>query len=121
DTRPDKRQRKIDELLDREEFGDLWAHYWLELSGTTESGDSARFKGLKTLSLWLRDSINRNLPYDQLVRELLASRGSSLERPGMTFGFNRLPKAEVVPQLFLGVRLQCAECHDHPFDVWKRE
>ncbi|MBI1915842.1 MAG: DUF1553 domain-containing protein [Planctomycetes bacterium] len=120
DARPDKQRRKIDELLDREEFGDVWALYWLELSGTTESGDSARFKGMWTLSFWLKDAINRNLPYDRFVRALLTTKGGSLEKPAMTFGFNRLPKAEVVPQLFLGVRLQCAECHDHPFDVWKR-
>jgi hypothetical protein len=120
DERPEKRSRKIDELLAREEFGDVWAQYWLELSGTTESGDSARFKGMWTLSFWLRDAINRNLPYDQFVRALLSSKGSSLDNPAITYGFNRLPKAEVVPQLFLGVRLQCAECHDHPFDVWKQ-
>jgi hypothetical protein len=121
DARPDRRARKIDELLDREEFGDGWALYWLELSGTTESGDSARFKGMWTLSLWLRDAINRNLPYDRFVRSLVAGKGSSLEEPGITFSVNRLPRVEVVPQLFLGLRLECAQCHDHPFDVWKQE
>lgn len=120
DTTSDKRLRKIDELLKREEFGDLWAAYWLELSGTHEGGDSARFKGMWTLSLWLSDVINRNLPYDQFVRAVVAGKGSSLENPAITFGLNRLAKAEIVPQLFLGVRLECAQCHDHPFDVWKQ-
>lgn len=120
DTRPDRRARKIDELLDREEFGDVWAAYWLELSGTTESGASARFKGMWTLSFWLRDLINRNLPYDHMVRALVAGKGSSLENPALTFSANQLPRVEVIPQLFLGSRLECAQCHDHPFDVWKQ-
>lgn len=120
DRRPDKRARKVDELLDRQEFGDVWAAHWLELSGTTEDGDSARFKGMWTLSMWLQESINRNLPYDQFVRSLVAGKGSSFTNPAVNFGNNRLAKVEVVPQLFLGIRLECAQCHDHPFDLWKQ-
>lgn len=120
DVRPDKRARKIEELLEREAFGDFWAAHWLELSGTHEGGDSARFKNMWVLSAWLRDAVNRNLPYDEFVRALVAGKGSSLENPAVGFGLNRLPKQEIVPQLFLGVRLECAQCHDHPFDVWKQ-
>ena len=118
ETSADRRARKIDELLSREDFGDVWAMRWLELSGTNESGDSARFKGIWTLSLWLRRAINNNLPYDRLVRELVAGKGSSIHNPAITFTVNQLKRVETVPQLFLGIRLQCAECHDHPFDVW---
>ena len=92
----------------------------LELSGTDQGGDSAGFKGMWTLYFWLRDVINRNLPYDQFVRLLVAGQGSSLENPAITFGVTRVPKVESIPQLFLGVRLECAQCHDHPFDVWKQ-
>ena len=120
DSRPDKRARMIDERLDRDEFGEVWAAYWLELSGVDQSGDSAGPKGIWTLSFWLRDTINRNLPYDQFVTALVAAKGSSLENPAITYGVTRLPKVEVVPQLFLGMRLECAQCHDHPFDVWKQ-
>ncbi len=118
DTAADRRIRKIDELLSREDYGDAWAMRWLELSGTTESGDSARFKGIWILSLWLRRVINENLSYDRLVRELVAGKGSSIHNPAITFTVNQLKRVETVPQLFLGIRLQCAECHDHPFDVW---
>ena len=118
DTSADRRTRKIDELLSREDYGDAWAMRWLELSGTNESGDSARFKGIWTLSLWLRRAINTNLPYDRLVRQLVAGKGSSIHNPAITFTVNQLKRVETVPQLFLGIRLQCAECHDHPFDVW---
>jgi hypothetical protein len=120
DPRLEKRALKIDELLEREEFGECWATYWLELSGTTESGDSARFKGMWLLSFWLRNAINGNLPYDQFVRKLVAGKGSSIDNGAVTHYLNRLPKQEVVPQLFLGVRTECAQCHDHPFDVWKQ-
>ena len=120
DARPDKRARKIDELLDRDAFGDLWAVRWLELSGTTESGASAATKGLWTLSFWLRDAINRNMPYDEFAKALLIGKGGSLQNPAVTYTVNSLPKVEVIPQLFLGVRLECAQCHDHPFDTWKQ-
>jgi hypothetical protein len=120
ETSSNKRSRKIDELLDREGFGDQWALYWAELSGTTESGDSARFKAMWTFSFWLRDAFNRNLPYDKFVRAVVAGKGGSIQNPAMTFATNQLPKVETVPQLFLGVRFRCAQCHDHPFDVWKQ-
>lgn len=121
ETAGDRRARKIDELLAREDYGDFWAMSWVELSGTTESGDSARFKGLWTLSLWLRRVLNTNLAYDRLVRELVAGKGSSIHNPGITFTVNPLRRVETVPQLFLGIRLQCAECHDHPFDIWTQK
>jgi hypothetical protein len=60
------------------------------------------------------------MPYDQFVKALVVGNGSSLQNPAVTFTVNRLPKAELVPQLFLGVRMECAQCHDHPFDVWKQ-
>ncbi len=120
DKAPDKRRRKIDELLSRPEFGEQWANYWLERSGVTESGTSARFKGVWTFHFWLRDAVNANMPYDRFVRAAVAGRGSSLHDPSLTFATHQLPKVETVPQLFLGVRLNCAQCHDHPFDVWKQ-
>jgi hypothetical protein len=118
DSRPDKRARKIDDLLDREAFGDHWALRWLEISGVRES--YIRGKMLWTLSFWLRDAINRNMPYDQFAKTLLAGNGSTLENPAVTFTVTEIAKVEVIPQLFLGVRLECAQCHDHPFDVWKQ-
>lgn len=120
DSRPDKRSRKIDELLDDEGFADVWANYWLEISGTYDGGSSIRGKGMKALALWLRNAIHRNLPFDQFVRAVVSGKGRAMENPAIFFSANRLPKVEVVPQLFLGIRLECAQCHDHPFDVWKQ-
>lgn len=120
DSSADKRMRKIDELLDRDAFGDFWTMRWLEISGTGEGGDSAGHKNLSTFSFWLRNALNRNVPYDQIAKVLIAGNGSSLQNPEVTYTFNRLPKAEILPQIFLGVRLECAQCHDHPFDVWKQ-
>lgn len=118
DTRPDKRARLVDELLSREAFGDQWAMRWLEISGVREA--YIRGKMVWTLSFWLRDAINRNLPYDRFAKTILAGNGGTLENPAVSFTVNEIAKVEVVPQVFLGVRLECAQCHDHPFDVWKQ-
>ncbi|MCE9533158.1 MAG: DUF1549 domain-containing protein, partial [Planctomycetes bacterium] len=85
DARSDKRERKIDELLDQEELGDVWATYWLELSGNTTSGDSAGRKGISTLFLWLRTAVNNNMPYDQFMKLIVLGKGSSLQNPAVTF------------------------------------
>ena len=70
---------------------------------------------------WIRESIAQNKPYDQLVREMLTARGSSNENPAANyFRVTRDPKPtmEKTTQLFLGVRMVCAQCHDHPFERW---
>lgn len=121
DARPDKRARKIDELLDRPEFADQWALYWMDLLRTDESGSVMGRKGVWALGRWLRQAFDRNVPYDQFVRAFLTARGSQFKNPPAAFSrIARQPqlKAEGIAQLFLGVRIECAQCHDHPFDRW---
>ncbi|MCE9603884.1 MAG: DUF1549 and DUF1553 domain-containing protein [Planctomycetia bacterium] len=113
----DKRARKIDQLLADDQFGEQWALYWLELSGATESGASVGRSGMWALYGWLRDAFNQNLPYDRFLREIVAGKGSVIDSPPAAFGFS-IPRVEAIPQAFLGMRVQCAQCHDHPFDVW---
>lgn len=117
DRDPDKRAKAIDRLLDDDRFGEQWALYWLELSGSTESGASVGRSGMWAFYNWARDSFNRNEPFDRFARALVAGKGSVIRDPASGFSY-RIPRVEAIPQALLGIRVQCAQCHDHPFDVW---
>ncbi len=119
DDAPDKRARWIDHLLERQEFADHWALKWSDLLRNEEKVLDR--KGVRNLHSWLRDAFANNKPFDQLVRELISARGSTYLNPPANFWrAMRDPqtRAESTAQLFLGVRLQCAKCHNHPFDRW---
>lgn len=119
DTQPDKRSRLIDKLLRRPEFADFWALKWADLLRVEEK--TLDRKGVATFHAWIRDSVATNKPLDEFVRELVTARGSTYEHPPANFYRamrDPITRAETVAQLFLGVRLQCAKCHNHPFDRW---
>lgn len=119
DQRLDKRSRLIDELLTRPEFADFWALKWADLLRVEEK--TLDRKGVATFHAWIRESIATNKPLDVFVRELIAARGSTYEHPPANFYRamrDPITRAETVAQVFLGTRLQCAKCHNHPFDRW---
>lgn len=119
---PDKRARLVDRLLVRPEFADFWALKWadvLKVEGRTldETGMAA-FHG------WIREALARNRPLDQFVREMISARGSTYQAaPANFYRANRTPedRAVAAAQVFLGTRLQCAQCHNHPFDRWTQD
>ena len=119
DTSRDKRARKIDELMARPEFINHWAVKWSDLLQVNRAklGD----KGVWAFREWIRESLAENKPYDVMVRELITARGSTFRNPPANFfRFSSDAKAamETTTQLFLGVRMVCAQCHDHPFEKW---
>lgn len=119
DTSTDKRQLLIDTLLERPEFAEWWALKWADLLRVEEK--TLDQKGVENVTAWLRDAFAHNKPLDQVVRELVAGRGSTYEVPPANFYRalrNPFERSEAVGQLFLGIRLQCAKCHNHPFDRW---
>jgi hypothetical protein len=119
DPRRDKRQRLIDELLTRPEFADFWTLKWADLLRVEEK--TLDRKGVATFHAWIRDAIATNKPLDVFVRTLIAARGSTYESPPANFYRamrDPITRAETVAQVFLGTRLQCAKCHNHPFDRW---
>jgi hypothetical protein len=122
DTTPDKRAKLVDRLLERPEYADYWANKWADL--LRPNPYRAGMKAVYNLDAWLRDAFRRNLPYDEFVRQLLTAKGSTF-RNGATVLFRdrREPDeiAPVVSQLFLGVRLECAKCHHHPFEAWSQD
>lgn len=123
-----RRERLVDELLKRPEYADLWATKWaawLKLIGDTNSGSGFDHKAAFAYFEWLTKQFRNNVPLDQFVREQVASRGSTFLQPEVNF-YTMLPAgnyeakavAQDVAQLFTGMRIQCAECHNHPFDRW---
>ena len=122
DTSSDKRQRLVDQLLERPEYADFWANKWADL--LRPNPFRVGMKAVWTMDAWLRDAFRQNMPYDQFVRELLTARGSTW-RNGATVMFRDRPDTveigSSVSQLFLGVRLECAKCHHHPFEVYSQD
>lgn len=121
DARTDKRARLVDHLLARPEFAEFWALKWADLLRNEEKTMGA--KGVWVFQRWLRDQIAADVPMDQFARRIVAAVGSTWANPPASFyRTNRDPEtaAEAVGQVFLGVRLQCARCHNHPQDVWSQ-
>jgi Protein of unknown function (DUF1553)/Protein of unknown function (DUF1549) len=114
-----KRNRMIDELIDSREYVAHWTHKWADLLEANRKllGDKANWAFVR----WIEHAVARNLPYDQMVRDLITARGGSLENPAVNY--YRAAKEPVVAlenatQLFLGIRFACNKCHDHPFERW---
>lgn len=122
DTSPQKRAALIDELLERPEFTDWWALKWADLLRIEEK--TLDRKGVENFHGWLRDAFATNKPLDVMVREIVSARGSTYEVPPANF-YRALrdpfERSEAAAQLFLGARLQCAKCHNHPFDQWTQD
>jgi hypothetical protein len=117
-----KRERMVDRLLERPEYADYWAGKWADL--LRPNPYRVGIKAVYNLDAWLRDSFRRNKPYDQFVREILTARGSTFRNgPVVVFRDRREPDeiTTMVSQLFLGVRLDCARCHHHPFEIWGQD
>ena len=119
DGRPDKRARLIDDLLERPAYASYWGQKWADLLRVEEK--SLDKKGVQVFHRWLRNSIAADEPLTELAAAVLAGRGSTYENPPANFyRAVRDPtgRAEAVAQVFLGLRVGCAKCHNHPFDVW---
>lgn len=121
-TSEEKRTRLVDALLERSEFADWWALKWSDLLRNEEKVLDR--KGVQSFHRYIRDSIAAGKPLDEFVREIVASRGSTYLEPAANwYRAMREPlmRAESTAQVFLGLRLQCARCHNHPFDRWTQD
>ncbi|HEY2589650.1 MAG TPA: DUF1549 and DUF1553 domain-containing protein [Tepidisphaeraceae bacterium] len=120
-TEPDKRERLVDELLGRKEFVELWVMKFAELLKIRSDNQQVSTKSALLYYNWLEDKLSHNVPMDQIVQELLDSTGGTFKSPGTNyFQIERDPLklAEDTAQVFMGMRIQCAQCHNHPFDRW---
>ena len=121
DTAPSKQKREklVDDLIASESFAEHWANKWADLLQC--NSESLGQKGVWVFRQWIREQVACNKPYDQFVRELLLAEGSTYKQPaGNYYAVLREPGkiTEDVSQTFLGVRFNCAKCHDHPFEKW---
>jgi hypothetical protein len=119
DSSPDRRAALIDRLLARPEYADFWANKWADL--LRPNPYRVGIKATLNFDNWIREAFRTNKPYDQFVRELVTAQGSTWRNGAVTMFRDRRSPDEVttmVSQLFLGVRLECAKCHQHPFEVW---
>jgi hypothetical protein len=120
DPDPKKREKLVDALLQREEFLDIWGMKWAEvLQVHTTNGISP--KGLQLYDKWLRGRVKDGATIDRIARDLLSAAGGTFENPAVTyFQTETTPQllGENVAEVFLGTRIQCAQCHNHPFDRW---
>ncbi|MCA9143449.1 MAG: DUF1549 domain-containing protein [Planctomycetaceae bacterium] len=120
---PDKRDQVITTLLRSPDYADYFANKWTTLLKNRRD-DASDITSNFAFHSWIRDSLLANKPYDQLVRELLAATGTVIANPPVAW-YKRVkePKEQIedVAQLFLGVRMQCAQCHHHPFERWSQD
>ena len=122
DPAVDKRAKLVDELLERPEYSDYWAMKWSDLL----KADKLKItpQGTVGLTRWLRKQFQTNRPYDEFVREILTIQGAVQGESPAAF-FKTLDQPEVtsraVSQLFLGVRIECAQCHHHPSERWSQD
>lgn len=119
---PAKRDKLIDVLLDRSEYVDYWALKWGDLLRAHKRALGE--KGIKSFNVWLKQALRENRPADRFVRELVLAQGNLYTSGPVAFYFvDQKPEdlAETTAQVFLGIRMQCAKCHHHPFEVWSQE
>lgn len=122
DTSADKRSKLIDTLLERDEYAKFWALKWGDLLKMTskEVGDEGVYKYHR----WVEDTLRSNMPYDEFATQLLTGSGSTLANPPANFyrtASDMNECVETISQVFLGARLQCAKCHNHPFERWTQD
>jgi hypothetical protein len=119
-----KRSKKIDELLGRKEFVDVWALKWSDLLQIRTENNNGSYKATLSYYNWLRDQLEKNVPINQIARQLISANGSTLENPAANYyqiETDPLKLAEDTAQAFFGIRIQCSQCHNHPFDRWQMD
>jgi Protein of unknown function (DUF1549)/Protein of unknown function (DUF1553)/Bacterial Ig-like domain (group 2) len=120
DVDPAKREKLVDTLLARKEFVELWVMKWSELL-QIRSNPIVSYKATLLYYNWLQEQIASNVPIDAMVKKLLSAQGGTFSNPATNYyqeEQDRQKIAENVAQVFMGMRIQCAQCHNHPFDRW---
>ncbi len=120
----DKRDKLIDQLLETPEYSYLFANKWADVLRVKRRNQPDRAAGTFAFHAWIRESINKDKPYDQFVREILAATGDESQSPPTVWYKELQNPQEFVDdtaQVFLGLRIACAQCHHHPYEKWSQD
>jgi hypothetical protein len=121
---PNKRDKLIDELLETADYSYLFANKWADILRVKRRGQADRAPGTFAFHTWIREAIAADKPYDQFVREILAATGDESQSPTAVWYKELTEPQQFVDdtaQLFLGLRIACAQCHHHPFEKWSQD
>ena len=121
DPSPNKRSAWVDKLLARGEYADFWAIKWGDLLRNKRAGDRDHMRGTYAFHAWIRNAFATNMPYDQFVRNIIAAQGTVDQHPPVIWYRsvrNLTHQTNDTAQLFLGTRINCAQCHNHPYEKW---
>jgi hypothetical protein len=122
DASAEKREKLIDDLLSRKEFSELWVMKWAELLQIrTDDNRQVSYKTALGYFNWLQSRVEDNVPFNVMIQELLSASGGTFTEPPTTYyqiERDTLKLTENTAQIFMGMRIQCAQCHNHPFDRW---
>lgn len=124
DTNPKKREALVNQLIETKDFTEIWVMKWAELLQIRTFQNQVSYKAALLYHNWLRAKIASNTPFNEIIRELLMSKGGTFSTPATNFFQVELETkklTENVAQVFMGTRIQCAQCHNHPFDRWTME
>ena len=117
-----KREKLVDSLIGNKEYVEFWTNKWADLLQVNRK--FLGVEGAVAFRKWIRDQVERNVPYDQIARSIITASGSNKDNPAASY-FKILrdpaPIMENTTQLFLGVRFNCNKCHDHPFERWTQD
>jgi hypothetical protein len=122
DKSADKRAKLIDKLLERDEYVDYWAYKWSDL--LLVSSRKLRPTATRAFYNWISDSVRENKPWDQFARDIFTSSGSTRQNGALNYYVlhkDPIELTENVTQAFLGQRLTCARCHNHPLEKWTQK
>src|SRR5688572_7182567 len=122
DTAPNKREKLVDDLLSRKEFIEVWVMKFAELLQIRSTDNqTVSYKAALLYYNWLNEKLSANVPMNKIVQDLLGANGGTFKSPAANYfqvTTETLLLAENTAQVFMGMRIQCAQCHNHPFDRW---
>ncbi len=124
DKDPHKRDKLVDRLLDSDEYSYYFANKWADVLRVKRRGQPDRARGTFAFHSWIRNAIAQDKPYDEFARAILGASGDEVSNPP-TVWYKELQNPEQfvddTAQVFLGLRLACAQCHHHPYEKWSQD
>ena len=124
DKAPDKRDKWVDRILARNEYADHWAVKWGDILRNKRGGLREHVRGTFAFHAWIRNALATNMPYDTFVRNIIAAQGTVDQHPPVIWYRtvrNLTHQTNDTAQLFLGMRINCAQCHHHPYEKWSQD